>query len=229
MAYVKHRYTEENTEETPFEFTEENYKEVDRLLSKFPKNYKQSACIPLLMLAQKQNDNFLSLSAMNKVAKVMEVPPMKVYQVASFYTMFNRTPVGKFHLQVCGTTPCMVRGSRDIMKAVEEFAGIKDGETSEDNLFTVQEVECLGACCNAPMIQVNNEWFYEDLTPESMKELMQQMKDGLETSPGPQIERNHAEGPEGRTTLHTMPDGIHDRDFEAAVEEWNAAKEAAKN
>jgi len=79
------------------------------------------------------------------------------------------------------------------------------------------------------MIQVNNEWFYEDLTPESMKELMQQMKDGLETSPGPQIERNHAEGPEGRTTLHTMPDGIRDRDFEAAVEEWNAAKEAAKN
>ena len=81
---------------------------------------------------------------MNKVAKIMDVPPMKVYQVASFYTMFNRTKVGKFHLQVCGTTPCMVRGSRDILQAIEEFAGIKDGQTSEDGLFTCQEVECLG-------------------------------------------------------------------------------------
>ena len=88
----------ENVEETPFEFTEENYTEVRWLLSKYPTNYKQSACIPLLMLAQKQNDNFLSLCAMNKVAKIMEIPPVKVYQVASFYTMFNRTKVGKFHL-----------------------------------------------------------------------------------------------------------------------------------
>ena len=110
---------------------------------------------------------------MNKVAKIMDVPPMKVYQVATFYTMFNRERRGKYHLQVCGTTPCMVRGSRDIMKAVEEHAGIKDGETSACGTFTVQEVECLGACVNAPMMQVNNEWFYEDLTPEKVDQILE--------------------------------------------------------
>ena len=227
--YTNHRDVGElNEEETPFDFTTENYEEVHRLLGKYPSNYKQSACIPLLMLAQKQNDNFLSLSAMNKVAKIMEIPPMKVYQVASFYTMFNRTKVGKFHLQVCGTTPCMVRGSRDIMKAVEEFAGIKDGQTSEDGMFTVQEVECLGACTNAPMIQVNNEWFYEDLTPDNMKELLQKMQDGSELQPGPQIpERLNAIGPEGRTCLDEMPNGVFDRDFESDVAAWKQAKEEA--
>ena len=133
---------------------------------------------------------------MNKVAKIMEVPPMKVYQVASFYTMFNRTKVGKFHLQVCGTTPCMIRGSREIMKAIEEFAGIGNGETSADGMFTCQEVECLGACANAPMLQVNNEWFYEDLTPENTKELLSAMRDGKDYHPGPQIkERDCAIGP----------------------------------
>ena len=150
--YSNHRDIPQNEVETPFEFTEQNYEEVKRLLSKYPTNYKQSACIPLLMLAQKQNDNFLTLSAMNKVAKIMEIPPMKVYQVASFYTMFNRTKVGKFHLQVCGTTPCMVRGSEKIMETICNHLGVHDGETTQDGMFTVQEVECLGACTNAPMI-----------------------------------------------------------------------------
>ena len=97
---------------------------------------------------------------MHKTAKILEMPRMAVYEVASFYSMFNRTPVGKYHLQVCGTTPCMVRGARAIIKTVEEHLNIKNGETSEDGLFTLQEVECLGACVNAPMMQVNNEWFY---------------------------------------------------------------------
>ena len=97
-------------EEQPFEFTEENYEKIKYVLSKYPSNYKQSGIIPLLFIAQKQNNNFLTLSAMHKIAKIVEVNPMQVYEVATFYTMFNRTAVGKYHLQVCGTTPCMVRG-----------------------------------------------------------------------------------------------------------------------
>ena len=109
-AFVNHRDTQENKDETPFEFTKENYEQIKQIVAKYPSNYKHSACIPLLMMAQKQNDNFLTLSAMNKVAKVLDMVPMQVYEVASFYTMFNRTKVGKYHLQVCGTTPCMLRG-----------------------------------------------------------------------------------------------------------------------
>ena len=109
-AFANHRNTEDNLEESPFEFTEESYKAIDVLLNKFPDNYKSSAVIPVLFIAQKQNNNFLTLSAMHKTAKILEMTPMQVYEVASFYTMFNRTKVGKYHLQVCGTTPCMLRG-----------------------------------------------------------------------------------------------------------------------
>ena len=109
-AFANHRNTEDNLEESPFEFTEESYKAIDKLLDKFPENYKSSAVIPVLFIAQKQNNNFLTLSAMHKTAKILEMTPMQVYEVASFYTMFNRTKVGKYHLQVCGTTPCMIRG-----------------------------------------------------------------------------------------------------------------------
>lgn len=119
-GFYNHRPSDENVEETPFEFTDENYKEVKRILNKFPSNYKQSAIIGLCMLAQKQNDNFLTLSAMNKVAKILEVPPISVYEVTSFYTMFNREPMGKYHLQVCATTPCMIRGAYDIMDTIKE-------------------------------------------------------------------------------------------------------------
>jgi NADH:ubiquinone oxidoreductase subunit E len=109
-AFVNHRDTEDNKEETPFEFTKENYETINQIIAKYPSNYKHSAVIPLLFVAQKQNNNFLTLSAMNKVAKILDMAPMQVYEVASFYTMFNRTKVGKYHLQVCGTTPCMLRG-----------------------------------------------------------------------------------------------------------------------
>ena len=108
--FANHRDSEDNLDETPFEFTEESYKQIEILLTKYPSNYKASAVIPVLFIAQKQNDNFLTLSAMNKTAKILEMTPMQVYEVASFFTMFNRFKVGKYHLQVCGTTPCMVRG-----------------------------------------------------------------------------------------------------------------------
>ena len=107
---MNHRNTEDNNDETPFEFSKENYEHVNKIISKYPSNYKESAVIPLLFVAQKQNNNFLTLSAMNKIAKILDMAPMQVYEVASFYTMYNRTKVGKYHLQVCGTTPCMLRG-----------------------------------------------------------------------------------------------------------------------
>lgn len=109
-AFANHRNTEDNLQETPFEFTDESYAAIEVLKKKYPSNYKSSCVIPVLFIAQKQNNNFLTLSAMNKVAKILEMTPMQVYEVASFYTMFNRTKVGKYHLQVCGTTPCLLRG-----------------------------------------------------------------------------------------------------------------------
>lgn len=139
-VYVNHRETAENNDSVPFDFTKENYKQVDILLSRYPKNYKKSALIPLLFLAQKQNDNFLSLSAMKKVAEICEIPDVDAFEVAAFYTMFNREKVGKYHLQFCGTTPCMIRNSREVMKAAEDHLGITCGHTTKDGLFTIVEV-----------------------------------------------------------------------------------------
>ena len=169
-------------------------------MAKYPSNWKRSAIIPLLHLAQKQENNFLSLSAMRKVAKITEVNEMDVFEVASFYTMFNRERVGKYHLQICGTTPCMLRGSEKIIETCEKYLGIKNGQTTPDYMFTIQEVECLGACANAPMLQVNGEWVYEDLTPENTVQLLESLQKGVEKK-GPQIARNDCEGPMGRTSL----------------------------
>ena len=165
---------------------------------------------------------------MNKVAKVLEMEPMQVYEVASFYTMFNRTKPGRYHIQFCGTTPCMIRGARECMDAIKDFAGIELNETSEDGLFTLSEVECLGACVNAPMMQVNNEWFYEDLTPETTVELLKKWKAGEEPTPGPQNGRINSLGPMGRTSLETIPCVLHDRDFAADKKKWEDAKAAAQ-
>jgi NADH dehydrogenase (ubiquinone) flavoprotein 2 len=114
-VYAQHRDSPGNLESTPFEFTKENFDAINLILKKYPDNYKSSAVIPALFIAQKQNNNFLTLAAMNKIAKILEMTPMQVYEVASFYSMFNRTKVGKYHLQVCGTTPCMIRGAGQVI------------------------------------------------------------------------------------------------------------------
>lgn len=167
---------------------------------------------------------------MKKVAKVLEVPDMDIYEVASFYTMFNREKVGKFHLQICATTPCMLCGAYDIVAAIEKHVGCKLGHTSPDGLFTLQEVECLGACANAPMLQINGEWVYEDLTPENVVVLLDKLKNGEEVRKGPQTNRNHCEGPQGRTSLDKAfnAEKIFDRDFDQAKKDYEAAKAAAK-
>jgi len=173
---------------------------IEAIMSKYPSNYKQSGTIPLLYVAQEQNDNWIPLAAMNKIAEILDINPMRVYEVASFYTMFNRRKVGKFHLQVCGTTPCLVRGSDVIIKTLEEHLGIHEGDTTEDGMFTVTEVECLAACANAPMMQVNNDKVYEDLCPETTIQLCADLIAGT-AKVGPQNGRNQSEGIQGRTTL----------------------------
>ena len=181
--------------------------------------------MPLLWLAQKQNNNFLTLAAMKKIAKMLEIPDMAVYEVASFYTMYNRTSVGKYHLQICGTTPCMVRGARDIINTALTYLNAEKDHVTEDGLFCVSEVECLGACVNAPMMQVNNEWFYEDLTPKNLVNVIEKFRNNEYISPGPQIpERKNSEGPLGRTSLKQFEPLIINRDFAQAKVEWEEAK-----
>jgi len=200
-----HRDSPENNADTPFQFTPESMETIHKIIAKYPSNYKQSAVIPLLYVAQDQNNNWIPLSAMNEIARIVNINPMRVYEVATFYTMFNREPVGKFHLQVCGTTPCLVRGSDKIIKALEDHLGIHEGDSTPDGLFTITEVECLACCANAPMLQVNNQEVYEDLTPENVIELCHQLQDGS-AQVGPQNGRNQSEGEGGRTSLFNPED-----------------------
>lgn len=229
---VNHTPDARNTSAHVFNFTPENERQVADILGRYPANYKKSAVIPMLFLAQEQGDNVLTLGAMEKIAEILEVPYMDVYEVATFYSMFNRTPIGKYHLQVCRTTPCMVCGSDDITRAIEQHLGIHVGETTEDGMFTLVEVECLGACVNAPMLQINNAWVYEDLTPTNVVQLIDDLRAGKSVKVGPQNHRKNSEGPDGRTSLKDVEAiqqkaKIFDRDFGKAKEDWQKAKDAA--
>jgi NADH dehydrogenase (ubiquinone) flavoprotein 2 len=207
-ALSTHMDTPYNNANTHFEFTPESMKKIEKVLTKFPANYKQSAVMPVLFIAQEQNDNWLPLVAMDKVAELLDMPKMRVYEVATFYTMYNRDKVGKFHIQVCGTTTCLTMGARDIKKAAKKFAGVShDGQISKDGNFCIVEVECLGACTNAPMIQVNNHEFYENLTTDSIVNVMKGLIDGT-AKVGPQNGQRVAEGPKGQTTLHNYTDSF---------------------
>eukprot|EP01125_Pyxidicula_operculata_P013088 TRINITY_DN4332_c0_g1_i1.p1 TRINITY_DN4332_c0_g1~~TRINITY_DN4332_c0_g1_i1.p1 ORF type:complete len:213 (+),score=40.88 TRINITY_DN4332_c0_g1_i1:67-705(+) len=176
---VKHEDTSYNNQNTPFEFTSENWEKAKHIMAKYPSHYKRAAIMPLLDLAQRQAGGWLPLAAMNKVATVCGVAPMAVYEVASFYTMYNRTPVGKYFVQVCGTTPCQLRGSEALMEAIEKHLHVHSGETTSDKMFTLLEVECLGACVHAPMIQINDD-YYEDLTPEDGVQILKDLAEGKE-------------------------------------------------
>jgi NADH-quinone oxidoreductase E subunit len=162
-----------------FEFNDENKKKVEDILKKYPSQRKKSAVMPLLDLAQRQNYNWLSKTAIEQIAKILEMPEIKVYEIASFYTMYNLKPVGKYLLQFCKTTPCMLRGIDQIIKDCEKKLGIKMDETSVDGLFTLKEVECLGACVNAPIVQINDD-YVEDLTSEKFLSIIEDLKLGKE-------------------------------------------------
>src|SRR6202046_5288740 len=148
-----------------FAFTPDNLDRAQKIIAKYPEGRQASAVIPLLDIAQRQNDNWLTREAMDYVADLLEMPRVRVYEVATFYTMFNKDKVGKNFIQICTTTPCWLRGSADIKKKCHEKLGVGDGEITADGKFSYIEVECLGACVNAPMVQINDDYF-EDLTPE---------------------------------------------------------------
>ena len=160
-----------------FIFNKENLKLAKEIIAKYPDGRQKSAMLPLLDLAQKQNDGWLSVAAMEYVANYISEPYMRVYEVATFYSMFNLKPVGKHHIQVCGTTPCWLRGAEDIMKSCEKHAKTKCRETSKDGLFTISEVECLGACVNAPLVQINDD-YYENLDEKKVKEIIENLRKG---------------------------------------------------
>ncbi len=162
------------------EFSKETEAKIKRILKRYPEDKAQSAVIPVLRLAQDEFGGWLSTSAMQLTAERLGLPYIRVYEVATFYTMFNLKPVGKYHLQVCTNCSCMIRGSDKIVEAVKDFTGIsKNGEMSDDSLFTLTEVECLGACVEAPMMQVNNG-YYTKLDKENTLQILDALKKGEE-------------------------------------------------
>jgi NADH-quinone oxidoreductase subunit E len=197
-----------------FAWTDENRKSVAEIVARYPDGRQMSASIPLLDLAQRQvgaetsTQGWLPMPVMEYVAAELDMPFIRILEVATFYTMFNLAPVGRFHIQVCGTTPCMLKGSDDVLEACYE-RGLHKGHTSDDGLFTLSEVECLGACANAPMVQVNDD-NYEDLTGESMGAILDALARGETPRPGPQIERQTSCPVGGPTTLKKMAERNYD-------------------
>tara|TARA_Y100000814_G_scaffold641_1_gene821 strand:+ start:555 stop:1148 length:594 start_codon:yes stop_codon:yes gene_type:complete len=177
-----------DNEKDLFEWSETNFLKVKKIIEKYPSGRKQSAVIPLLDLAQRQNKGWLNKKALEKVAETLSMSFIRVLEVATFYSMFNLKPIGKNYIQICRTTPCWLRGSDKLLNIAKEVTGCSLGETSKDKKFTVVEVECLGACCNAPMVQINDDYF-EDLNEDNFKRLLINLKDDKEISKGSQIGR----------------------------------------
>ena len=184
-----------------FAFTPENRAKADAYIAKYPAGRQASAVLSLLYLAQDQHDNWIPRAAMDHVAEILSMPPIRVYEVASFYTMFNLRPVGQYFLQVCTTTPCWLRGSDAVMEACKKKLGVGVGDTTADKKFTLLEVECLGACVNAPVIQVNNADFYEDLDGASTEKLIEALVRGEKPPKGSVIGRQNAAPAGGPKTL----------------------------
>lgn len=177
-----------------FSLTADNLKWARALVKKYPGDRKASAVIPLLWRVQEQNDGWVSEPALRYVADFLGMPYIRVYEIATFYTMFNLSPVGKHHVQLCGTTPCWLRGADDIKAVCRKVIGDQNTVTP-DGLFSWIEVECLGACVNAPMVQIEKD-YYEDLTAENFEQILMDLKAGKNVKPGPQIAR-HSSDPEG--------------------------------
>lgn len=207
-----------------FEFTEENLGRIREILKKYPPNYKQSAVLACLDIAQQQNHGHLPLAAMDRVAELLDMAQIRVYEVATFFSMFNRDKVGKYQIHLCGTTPCVLRGKREIEQALCDHLGIAMGETTRDGMFSIKEMECMGSCVTAPMFAIANfsegaegYWYeyYEDLDPDKAIAIVEKLRNGEKPQPGPQTsERSYQEPPGGPTTLREPPPGPYCRDLE---------------
>ena len=183
-----------------FEFNSTSLDEAKKIISKYPKGKQQSAVMALLYIAQKQNDNWIPLSAMKYIAKFLNMPYIKVYEVATFYSMYNLSPVGKYFVQVCTTTPCMIRGANKLVEACREKISENESELSRDKSCSWMEVECLGACVNAPMMQINDD-YYEDLDKEKTLEILSKILKGETPKPGSYRGRVNNEPENNRKTL----------------------------
>ena len=183
-----------------FSFTADNAKAAQAFIARYPESREQSAVMPILDLAQRQNGGWLSDAAIAHVADLLAMPRIRVLEIASFYSMYHQKPVGKHVVGVCTTTPCWLRGSTDILDTCRKALDIEVGETTEDGLFTLTEVECLGACCNAPMLQIGDD-YYEDLDSDSTRKILEALRRGETPKPGSQTGRRTSEPASGLTTL----------------------------
>eukprot|EP01059_Diplonema_ambulator_P023214 TRINITY_DN3862_c0_g1_i1.p1 TRINITY_DN3862_c0_g1~~TRINITY_DN3862_c0_g1_i1.p1 ORF type:complete len:268 (+),score=45.38 TRINITY_DN3862_c0_g1_i1:49-804(+) len=230
VPWPNHVNTPIDNERVPWDFTEESYVRVKKILSKFPPLNTQSGIMPLLHLAQWQNGGWIPVSAMNKIAQICEVPPVRVYETVTFYAMFNRRPVGKYHVQFCVTTPCMVVGCDELIQVGLKHLGLERfGQTTPDGMITLGEMECMGCCVNAPMIVVSDysnppEFhydYYEDLTPETLTNVLDHLRSGErhKLQIGSQAGRQFSAPLGGKTSLKTPPPGPFCRDLDAKKEE----------
>ena len=194
---------------THFAFDAESEAQIAKIIARYPAGKQASAVIPLLYVVQRQmgrqtGSAWVPRVAMDVIGERLSMPPIRVYEVATFYFMFNMKPIGRFHLQLCGTTPCMLRGSDDVMRACHDAAHVKVGQTSEDGLFTLTEVECLGACVNAPVLQVDDD-YYEDLDYDRTVALIEALKRGERPKAGSTIGRKASAPDGGPLTLTQVP------------------------
>ncbi len=183
---------EETTQPLAFNFNSENLAKAKKIIKMYPTNFKESSIMPLLSIAQSQNNGWLPKKAIEYVSNFIEVPEIKVLEIATFYSMYNLSPVGKFHIEVCTTTPCMLRGSDSMVDLCKKKLGLEIGEITEDGVFSLGRVECLGACVNAPVIKIN-ENYYEDLDFESLNKLLDSLKMNKKVKIGPQSKRKGSE------------------------------------
>ena len=183
-----------------FKFNNQNLKAIEKAISNYPKNRQQSAVMSLLYIAQKQNDNWIPLAAMKLIAKTLNMPYIKVYEVATFYTMYNLAPVGEYFFQVCTTTPCMIRGAYKLVDICKKKISKKESEISKDGKSSWLEVECLGACINAPMIQINEDYF-EDLDSDKLEKIIDKINNNEKPEPGSYRGRLSSEPENIRKTL----------------------------
>ncbi len=183
-----------------FEFLQVNLQEAENIIKKYPKNRKASAVLALLYLVQKQHDNWIPLAAIKYVAKFLEIPYIQVYEVATFYSMFNLAPVGKYFVQVCTTTPCMIRGTNKVLDVCKKHIAKNQNELSKNKLCSWTEVECLGSCVSAPMMQINQDYF-EDLDEKKTEEIIQMLLNDKFPKPGSYRNRKNTAPEKGRTTL----------------------------
>ena len=189
-----------------FKFTADNEKEIKRIIAKYPKGRQVSAVMPLLDLAQRQHDNWIPMAAIEAIAVRLDMAEIRVLEVATFYTMFNLKPVGKYFLQACTTTPCWLRGSDEMMRCIKDRYGIASGQTSDCGRFSLLEVECLGACVNAPILQVNDD-FYEDLDYQTTGALLDSLEADAPLPVGSVVGRSGSEASGGGTTLAAVKSG----------------------